>query len=164
MPGKLFYSGPPLAVLHEEYAKKGIVDEAAPVKSSSTTVIDAPVHQVWEVLSDLANWPAWHSPITILELGAVRPDASFRWKIGGAPIRSTFAVVTPDRELSWTGRFLAFKAVDRHLLRPTGPGRTEVTMAESMAGPLLPLLYNTAKLRAGHERWLADLKQKAEDH
>jgi hypothetical protein len=36
-------------------------------------------------------------------------------------------------------------------------------MAESLAGPLLPLLYSPARLRAGHKQWLADLKKMIED-
>ena len=164
MPGVLFYSGPSLATLHEKYAKRGRIDDEAPVTSSSNMIIDAPVHQVWTVISDVAGWPAWHAPITVLELTTVRPDVPFRWKIGRAAIRSTFAIVDPDRELTWTGRFLGFKAVDRHLVGPVGTDRTRVTMTESLAGPLLPLLYSSAKLRAGHERWLADLKKKIENH
>ena len=31
---RLCYSGPPIGVLHEEYAKKGRVDDEAPVKAS----------------------------------------------------------------------------------------------------------------------------------
>jgi hypothetical protein len=79
------------------------------------------------------------------------------------PFQCTFAIVDPDHELTWSGRFLGFKAVDQHLVEPAGPDRTQVTMKESLAGPLLPLLYSLAKLRAGHERWLADLKKKIEN-
>jgi hypothetical protein len=73
-------------------------------------------------------------------------------------MRSTFAVVNPGRELTWTGRFLGYKAVDQHLLEPAGNGRTTVTMRESLAGPLLPLFYRPSQLQAGHQRWLTALK------
>ena len=52
--------------------------------------------------------------------------------------------------------------MDRHLVEPLPGGRTRVTIAESLAGPLLPLLYPAAKLRAGHERWLAAFRRAAE--
>jgi hypothetical protein len=32
---QVLYRGPSLEVLHEEYAKKGIIDEAAPIKTAS---------------------------------------------------------------------------------------------------------------------------------
>ncbi|GAA3122430.1 hypothetical protein GCM10010466_11680 [Planomonospora alba] len=153
----LFYSGPSLAVLHDEYAARGRIDPRAQLVSSSSTVVDAPPERVWEVMADLASWPSWASGIEILRLGEVRPGAPFRWKLGGITLRSRFAVVDAGRELTWSGVFLLFKAVDRHLLEPMAGGRTKVTVEESLAGPLLPLLYSRARLHAGHERWLSDL-------
>ena len=97
-------------------------------------------------------------PAKLLELGAVRPGAPMRWKLGGLTMRSTFAVVTPGRELTWTGRFLGYKAVDQHLPEPAGNGHTTVTIRESLAGPLLPLLYRPAQLQAGQQQWLTALK------
>ena len=81
-----------------------------------------------------------------------------RWKLGRLTMRSTFAVVDPGHELTWTGRFLGYKAVDQHLLEPTGNGRTTVTIGESLAGPLLPFRYRSSQLQAGHQRWLTALK------
>ncbi|WP_068921397.1 SRPBCC family protein [Planobispora rosea] len=153
---KLFYRGPSLAVLHDEYAAHGRIDREAQLTSSSALVVDAPAERVWEIMADLAAWPSW-SNLEIVELGAVRPGAPFRWKLNGVPIRSRFAVVDPGRELTWTGVFLAYRAVDRHVLEPLDDGRTRVTVEESFAGPLAPLVYSERKLRANHERWLADL-------
>jgi len=55
-----------------------------------------------------------------------------------------------------------FKAVHRHLLEATGQGSTRVRCEESMAGPLLAVLYSSAKLKAGLEGWLNGLKAAAE--
>ncbi len=158
MPAKLLYSGPSLGTLHEEYAKKSRIDEQAPLISVASIAIDAPRSAVWAVISDVAGWPAWYPEFTVLELGEVRPDTPVRWKLGGLTMRSTFAVVNPDHELTWTGRFLSYKAVDQHLLEPAGNGRTTITMRESLAGPLLSLLYRPSQLQAGHQRWLTALK------
>ena len=158
MPAKLFYTGPSLGTLHEEYAKKSRIDEQAPLTSVASITIDAPGPTVWAVLSDVAGWPAWYPEFTVLELGEVRPGAPMRWKLGGLTMRSTFAVVNPGHELTWTGRFLGYKAVDQHLLEPAGNGRTTVTIRESLAGPLLTLLYRPSQLQAGHQRWLTALK------
>ena len=158
MPAKLFYTGPSLGTLHEEYAKKSRIDEQAPLTSEASIMIGAPVPAAWAVISDIARWPAWYPRFTVLELGDVRPGAPMRWKLGGLTMRSTFAVVLPGRELTWSGRFLGYKAVDQHLLEPAGNGRTTVTMRESLAGPLLPLLYRPTQLQAGHQQWLTALK------
>ncbi|MFI7040722.1 SRPBCC domain-containing protein [Microbispora rosea] len=154
----LLYSGPSLAVLHEEYAAQGRVDPDAQLTSSSRLVVDVPADRVWAVMADLRAWPSWASRIRILELGDVRPGASFRWRLNGVPLRSRFAVVEPQRELTWTGTFLGrYRAVDRHVLEPLEGGRTRITVEESLAGPLLPLFYREPMLRANHERWLSDL-------
>ena len=42
---QLFYSGPSFEVLHEEYAKKGRIDEEAPVEASHEVRIEAPVER-----------------------------------------------------------------------------------------------------------------------
>ncbi|MEW9527841.1 SRPBCC domain-containing protein [Microbispora sp. NPDC049125] len=162
MASKLFYSGPSLSVLHDDYAARGRIDTDAPLVSTSHLVVDAPVGRVWEVMADLASWPSWSSGIEIVELSHVRPGAPFRWKMNGVTLRSRFAVVDTERELTWTGTFFGYKAVDRHVLEPIEGGRTRVTIEESLAGPLLPLLYGQGKLRANHERWLADLRRAAE--
>jgi hypothetical protein len=44
-------------------------------------------------------------------------------------------VLNPPHELTWTGRFLGYNAVDQHLLEPAGDNRTKVTIRESLAGP-----------------------------
>ena len=119
MLARLFYTGPTLRTLHEEYAKRS-------------------------------------------RIGEVRPDAPLHWKLGRVAIRSMFAVVDPPHELTWTGRFLGYNAVDQHLLEPAGGNRTKVTVRESLAGPLLPRLYRQSALQAGHQQWLTDLKAAVE--
>jgi hypothetical protein len=48
------------------------------------------------------------------------------------------------------------------LLDATSDTTTRVRSEESMAGPLLPLVYGSAKLQAGLEQWLTALKAAAE--
>jgi hypothetical protein len=161
---RLFYTGPSLATLHEDYAKRGRIDEVAPITSRSTIIIDAPIERVWDVLHDLRAWPTWYPAIQMLELTTITPGMPFIWKLDGATIRSTFALVEPQRGLAWTGISFGFKAVDLHLLEPVNEGRTRVIIAESLAGPLLPLLYSSTKLRASHEKWLTTLKHFVENN
>ncbi|WP_153807228.1 SRPBCC domain-containing protein [Nocardia sp. SYP-A9097] len=159
----LLYTGPSTADLHENYSKKGRLDENAQVRSASTVVIDAPAATIWHLLTDMRNWPNWRTDAEVLELGEIRVDAPFVWKLHSSKIKAVFATVTPERELAWTGVSMGImKAIDRLLLVPESANRTRVTMEESLAGPLLPLFFTSEKLRAGHDAMLAMLKTAAE--
>lgn len=160
---RLFYGGPSMGVLHEEYAKRGRIDERAPVKSSGEIRIGAPVERVWELLTDLRGWEGWAPGVRDVRLDtAVAVDASFSWSIGRTRIKSVIAIVKPGRELTWTGAALWTKAVDRHVLVPTEDGATRLYVEESLAGALVPLFFGSAKLEVQHRRWLAALKAVAE--
>jgi hypothetical protein len=156
---KLFYTGPSLATLHEEYAKRHRIDSNAPVTSSSALEVHAPIERVWQAIADVRAWPPWARHVAVLEVDAVRPDSHLRWRLNGVPIRSRFAIVDPHRELSWTGVTMGFKAVDRQVLERVDAEHTRVTVEESLAGPLLPLPYRASKLRSNHETWLGALKR-----
>jgi hypothetical protein len=147
MPARLFYTGPSLGTLHEEYAKKSRIDEPAPLTSAASTTIEAPAAEVWAMISDVAGWPAWYPRFRVLDLGSVRPGAPMRWKLGGLTMRSTFAVVTPGRELTWTGRFLGYKAVDQHLLEPAGNGPPSSRSGSRWPAPCSPSFTARASSR-----------------
>ncbi len=153
------YRGPSLAELQRDYAKQHRVDPEAPVVSMSKLEIQAPIWTVWNVVLDVEAWPRWAPRVELLSMTAVRPDEPFTWRLNGVKIAATFAIVCPPTELSWTGSFFGYRAVDRNLLEAVGVNRTVVTFEESLAGPLLPLLYRSTQLRANHERWLGSLKK-----
>ncbi|MEU4833844.1 SRPBCC family protein [Streptosporangium sp. NPDC023615] len=134
------------------------MDAEAPVTSESGVVVDATPAEVWEVLADLGNWPAWAPGYEVLELGEMTPGAAFRWRLGPVRITSRFAVVAPGRELTWSGVVLGYRAVDQQVLQALPGGRTRVTMRESLAGPLVSLVFGAGRLRAGHERYLNALE------
>ena len=158
----LFYRGPTLAKLHNDYAKQHSVDPNAPLVSSSTVEILAPVEAVWHAIAGVEAWAKWAPGVEVLSVAALQPDAKFRWKLNGITIDACFAVVDPPAELSWTGTFFGYRAVDRNLLEQLDGSRTRATFEESLAGPLLPLFYRPTQLQANHERWLRSLKAHAE--
>ena len=127
-------------MLHEEYAKRGRIDERAPVKSFGEILIGAPVELVWELLTDLRGWEDWAPGVHDVRLdSAVAVDGRFTWSIGKTRIKSVFAKVEPGRELTWTGAAQWTKAVDRHVLVPTEEGATRLYVEESLAGALIIL-------------------------
>jgi uncharacterized protein YndB with AHSA1/START domain len=160
---QLLYRGTAIEALHQQYAKQGRIDERAPVTTTYEVHIDAPVQRVWELLANPPGWPTFDPDIHDVHLDApVAADTRFTWANGRARMRSRFAVVEPGREITWTGVSSGFKVVHRHLLNVTNDGATRVRCEESMAGPLLVLFYNSAKLQADLKTWLTALKTAAE--
>lgn len=160
---QLLYRGPSIEALHHQYAKQGCIDQRAPVTTTYEVHINAPVQRVWELLSNPMDWPGFAAGIHDVHLdAAVAPDTRFTWVNGRSRIKSRFAVVDPGREITWTGVSSGFKVVHRHLLAATSGGGTRVRCEESMAGPLLVLFYNSAKLQADIRTWLTALKTAAE--
>ena len=162
---QLFYSGPSIGVLHEEYAKKGRIDEKAPITTAYEVRIDAPVERVWELLSNPPDWETFDPDIHDVHLDSeVKADARFTWRNGKIRMKSRFAVVDAGREITWTGVAYGAKVVHRHVLEPTDDsGTARLFCEESMAGPLLILFFDSAKLQAGLEKWLGALKTTAEE-
>lgn len=160
-----FYTGPSLEQLHEQYAKAGRIDGAAPFRAEHEVRIDAPPARVWALLSEPTGWPAIDPAIHDVRLTApVGVDARFTWAKGKATFASRFAVVAPEREITWTGGSLGARVVHRHILTPMDVGSTLLRCEESMAGWLLSLVYSNGQLRGVLVDWLAAIKSAAERH
>ena len=161
---QVFYIGPSLDSLQNQYAKQGRIDPKAPIQAHDTIVINASASRVWQVLSDVPNWPTWFPGVKKVHLGAdVGPGITFTWENSGSEIKSMFAVVNPGKELSWTGTSFGAKAVDRHVLEVLDINHTRVLNEESMGGPLLTLFYSSKTLHADMKQFLFALKQTSEN-
>jgi uncharacterized protein YndB with AHSA1/START domain len=163
MTSAVLYRGPSIELLHEEYAKRGRIDERAAVATTREVVIDAPIQRVWSLLSDPAGWPTWDSRIHDVEVEApTAVDVRFTWSSGRARMRSRFAVVEPAHEITWTGVSGGAKAIHRHVLSAPTSHTTHVYCEESMAGLLLGLFYGRERMQAAIEAWLDALARAAE--
>lgn len=161
----LLYRGPALEVLHEQYAKRGLIDEQVPVTAVGSVDIAAAPQRVWQILAAAAEWSTVAPAITDVRLpGGVAVDAPFTWRNERARISSRFAVVDPARELTWTGVSSGAKAVHRHVLHPPPGQATRLDSEESMAGPLLTMFYDSTKLAKALTEWLKAITTAAERH
>jgi uncharacterized protein YndB with AHSA1/START domain len=159
----VLYSGPSLRLLKDQYAKRGILDRKAPIVTARETVIDAPIATVWELISDPSGWPSFDSSVSDVRVdGSVSTDMAFRRRVGHVTIRALFAVVEPEREISWVGRAAGSKVVHRNLLSEAPGGSTKVVSEESMAGIFVTWLYSREKLDRVLDNWLASLKAASE--
>lgn len=160
MLSRLFYQGPPFATLYAEYAQKGRIDEKAAIKASGEITINAPIEHVWNVLVDLSSWPKSDPNFSDVRLeSTVSVGAKASFKIKGFPIRGTFAVVSPNQELTWVGTSLWTKAIDRHLVEARSNEATRLYLEESLSGILVPLMFSSARLLRQHQDWLAAIRK-----
>lgn len=148
-----------LAVL----GSRGEIQQDAPVKASSSVVIDAAPERVWNVLVNVAEWPRWMHDVSHATVhGPLGKGAFFEWSTGGTAIRSRVVLFVPDKTVAWTGQASFAKAV--HVLTLSAPdsGHTRVVSMESMDGPGLSWFYSSSDLQSSEDRMLRDLKTAAE--
>ncbi|WP_020386439.1 SRPBCC family protein [Kribbella catacumbae] len=164
MTNSLFYTGPSIAVLHEEYAKKSRIDDRAAIQGRREITIAAPIERVWQKLSDVPNWATNLEPgVKDIQLeNGVAVDSRFTRVKGGAKMKARFAVVNGPQEIAWTGAALGAKVVHRFTLESVSENTTRVVVEESMAGPLFGLLFNNKKLDAVLVESLETLKLASE--
>jgi hypothetical protein len=116
------------------------VSNAAPVTGRAEIDIAAPPERVWDVLTQLEDWPSWNPDVKWLDLdGPLAPGTQFRWKAGPGTITSTIDRVEPPRYISWHGKTLTIDAYHQWWLEPRDRG-THVRTEETFSGTLARLL------------------------
>jgi len=137
------------------------VDLSAKCFSKEEIIINAPAANVFKIISDINNWPAWQSSVTKAQInGLLEPGVKFKWKAGGLKINSKLHTVNPNSEIGWTGRIWWIKAVHNWYLSNEN-NETKVIVKESLNGLGSSLMQKS--LIAGMRKNLLELKNKAEN-
>jgi uncharacterized protein YndB with AHSA1/START domain len=140
------------------------VNENAPVKCNKTIFINAAPEKVWQVLTDVNNWPKWNKDIPNAKInGEIKPGTTFDWKTGGASIHSAIHTADSCRALGWTGKTFGASAIHNWTLVAENGGTT-VKVDESMDGFLSKLFKKSFQknLEKGMLSWLEQLKVECE--
>jgi|SRR5579871_6063480 len=133
----------------------------------SSAVIDAPSAVVWDILTDVAEYPAWDSGVVSVQ-GTVAPGAKITVVSSVNPQRAFPVVVTelqPPHSMRWaSGLPLGlFKGERTFTLVAEPDNRVRFTMREAYSGPLAPLIFRSIPdLNPSFEQFAAGLKQRAE--
>ena len=140
------------------------IDRQAPATAAGEVLIAASQETVWQILSDIGNWPTWNADVASVAVqGPIEPGTEFRWRSGWASLVSRLQVVDPPREIGWTGKSMGIHAVHVFHLE-TRDGRTAVRSEESFRGLIPSILrgYSRKVLQRGIDGILAALKAEAE--
>ncbi|MFE2728794.1 SRPBCC family protein [Kitasatospora sp. NPDC059327] len=156
------------------------VDPDASVRHRTGIVIDAPLHTVWKLQTDVGNWPSWQPPVTTaerLDHGRLRAGSAFRWTTPIPPnpstpatsleITSTVRQIEQGACIRWTGPAIGegLRIEGVHVWTFTKVrGGVRVSTEETHTGAQVEADVPTATriLREGLESWLRDLKATAE--
>lgn len=110
------------------------INHNAPAVASAEISISAPIETVWNVISDIDQWPRWNPAVTAASLkGGLQPGSTFRWKAGPGGITSTLRQVEPPHVLAWTGKTFGINAIHVYRLEQDAGG-TRVSTDESWEG------------------------------
>jgi hypothetical protein len=147
----------------DKLAAQGLTQESAPVKAAAEIIITAPEAKVWNLLTDIKDWPKWQPDIS---KSSIQSDSAigrqFSWSTGGMDIHSTIQLLDPKKAICWTGRVWFIHAIHCWTLSALPDGRILVKTRETMDGWLISRFYSSRELLESDQRWMARLKQAAE--
>lgn len=139
-----------------------------PTEVRAEIEIDAPVAEVWDVLTDFEAYPDWN-PFIVSAEGQARVDAQLTNVMRDGESTTTFTprvLVADGHELRWIGRFGIPGIVDgehHFILEDLGDGRTRLEQGETFTGVLVPFAGSALDVEDNFEAMNAALKDRVED-
>jgi hypothetical protein len=136
----------------------------------ATTVIDAPLADVWRVLIAGERYAAWNPFIRVVS-GDLAPGSRPTLRITppgkrGSTFRPRVIHASPEAGLRWLGRLILPGLCDadhEFRLTPAAGGRTQLVQRETFRGLLVPLLAGMLEpTRQGFEAMNEALRQRVE--
>jgi uncharacterized protein YndB with AHSA1/START domain len=141
------------------------INNDAPVITRDEILIEAPIEAIWEIQTNVADWPAWQPDVDGAQAeGQLEVGSVFRWQTAGLDITSTVEEIDPPRRIAWGGPAQGILAVHVWTLEPQDDG-VLVRTAESWEGDPVTAQTETLQgaLDASLRAWLENLKRTAEE-
>lgn len=135
-----------------------------------STVINAPLEEVWKNFIDLTCWAEWNTVLRDVSGGedTIREGGSFSCSITPflLPVyfRPKIEEVVPLRRVVWRGDKLGITAIHEFLFESSDDAVT-VKSRETFSGPLVPLAglpFSQLRIRQLTRIFLSDLRRRAE--
>lgn len=142
-------------------AQQGKINPDASIRDSQSTIINAPIENVWEALIEIDKWPEWNQDIRSTWVGTVKIGNTFRWQHGGNHHQSTLQQIKPYELLSWTTETAGLRSIHVWKVEET-EGKQTIVSTEMSAQGFLTLFHSHQKLHSTLLNWLSRLKQRAE--
>ncbi|GAB3830685.1 SRPBCC family protein [Kribbella italica] len=142
------------------------VDRKAPVISTASVVVKAPLTKIWRLHTDVDQWSQWIPEITPAKKktpGPLRAGSVFEWSPQNMKVESKVVKVKTLRCTAWGAPVNGITGVHLFTFKPVRGG-VLVTTEESWAGPPVDadVAGAQASLDAGLKDWVLRLKTTAE--
>jgi hypothetical protein len=141
-----------------------LINHNAPVVVRKRIIIEKQKDKVWEVLTDIYNWPEWQTDIwKVYITNVVNKDNSFVWLNGFSLIKSYIHTSDKPNLLGWSNESLGIYAIHNWKLFELN-GKTEVIVEKSMDGFFAQYFteFFQKKIAKTLENWLVFLKTECE--
>ena len=137
-----------------------------PIKVINEILIPASSEQVWDLLTDVADWPSWYRAcqwvrIESHEGGASTEPVSFRWKAHPVELRSTVVAFERPHTFAITADARGLHADRKFTLRPAPDGFGTIVVSYETQVGLLPWLgrsFLQPRLHAANDVMFNDLR------
>ena len=140
------------------------INTDAPVITRDEIHISADIQTVWDIQTNVTDWPSWQPDVDGAESeGPLTVGSVFRWQTAGLDITSTVEEVDPPRRIVWGGPAQGIIAVHVWTFDERGDG-VLVRTAESWEGDPVTAQPETLQpaLDGSLRAWLENLKREAE--
>ncbi len=110
------------------------------LQSTQSIIINAPLDKVWNIQSDISQWPTWQSDISYTHIdGPIKKGTIFTWKALGMPITSRLERVDNLKCIGWIGTSIGMNAEHMWYFEAIGD-KTKVQTTEKLSGWLTQIL------------------------
>jgi uncharacterized protein YndB with AHSA1/START domain len=140
------------------------INADAPVITRDEILIQAPIETIWDIQTNVAEWPSWQPDVDGVQTeGPLEPGSEFRWQTAGLDITSTVEEIDAPRRIVWGGPAQGIVAVHVWTFEPKDDG-VLVRTAESWDGEPVTAQRETLQgaLDGSLRAWLENLKRTAE--
>ena len=163
LPTLLFFGCAPNEQVVKKQAENKQMIKNAPIEAMKYIVINAPIQKIWKIATDVDDWPNWYDYLNGSRISG-KFEVGGKIEYGGFfKHRLTICVVEPPKTVVLYGTYMGFQGITLWQMDKLSESQTRVMFKESSDGGLLSILYSNSQLEKHLIRWLAKLKDKAEN-
>lgn len=143
----------------ESLAQEGRINEEASVKDKQSIIIQKPIEEVWERLTNINKWSNWNSQVSHESADDISENGQFTWVLNGNTLQSKITLLRKPVAFSFVSRTNLLQMATVFKLEEISNNETAVEMEGSMEGLKTIFVYKHRKTHKSFLKWLEDLQK-----